>query len=564
MFAAFIGAAPALAQGVQPKEVTKTLPPLGSATVEKTVETTALPPNSDFVFLADTTGSMGPSIEDVKTNAQTIIDALEAAGATNALYGVANYRDFTSTGPCDYGTELDTDLTDATAAKAAIDTWFANNGCDIPEANFLALHQIATSELGISWRSDSTKFIIWFGDAPSHDPICPELPGNSDPHTVTEASVTADLVGADIHVIAATALSGPGLDADPKPFSGDYVAVCGPEQGTAGQATRIAAATGGVHLINPPGSSIAETILDAIEALPPIPTTVTPVANCDVGLTVTFNPPFAVVDSGDTATFQETITVTSTTAPATLHCTVDFLINGANAGEAYRQTITVHVVPGPPATVTLEPKTGVNPVGDQHCVTATVRDAFGNPVPGATVDFTTTGGATPPSGSATTNSEGKAQFCFTGPSLPGTVTITATVRGTMIQDTATKSFVLPQSTEGCKVTQGGWIVTTAGNRANFGGNAHVPPKGEQNYQDKAMNLHVKSINVVAVMCSADGTSASIFGTAKVNGAGSFDYRIDVRDLGEPGTTDRYRIRLSNGYDSGDQQLVGGNVQIHTK
>jgi hypothetical protein len=33
--------------------------------------------------------------------------------------------------------------------------------------------------------------------------------------------------------------------------------------------------------------------------------------------------------------------------------------------------------------------------------------------------------------------------------------------------------------------------------------------------------------------------------------------------GEPGTVDTYRIRLSNGYDSGEQTLVGGNVQIHS-
>jgi hypothetical protein len=64
------------------------------------------------------------------------------------------------------------------------------------------------------------------------------------------------------------------------------------------------------------------------------------------------------------------------------------------------------------------------------------------------------------------------------------------------------------------------------------------------------------------VCSADGTSASIFGTATIDGGGSFNYRIDLRDLGEPGVNDRYRIRLSNGYDSGDQQLNGGNVQIH--
>jgi hypothetical protein len=49
----------------------------------------------------------------------------------------------------------------------------------------------------------------------------------------------------------------------------------------------------------------------------------------------------------------------------------------------------------------------------------------------------------------------------------------------------------------------------------------------------------------------------------VNGGGTFNFRIDVADNGEPGRSDTYRIRLSNGYDSGVQTLsAGGNVQIH--
>ena len=65
------------------------------------------------------------------------------------------------------------------------------------------------------------------------------------------------------------------------------------------------------------------------------------------------------------------------------------------------------------------------------------------------------------------------------------------------------------------------------------------------------------------MCSDDGKSASIFGTATVNGSGSFDYRIDVTDNDEPGAgSDTYRIRLSNGYDSGKRVLAGGNIQLH--
>ena len=75
-----------------------------------------------------------------------------------------------------------------------------------------------------------------------------------------------------------------------------------------------------------------------------------------------------------------------------------------------------------------------------------------------------------------------------------------------------------------------------------------------------MNVH--SIDILAVTCSADGLSASIFGTATIDGARSVDFRIDVTDEGEPGSSDTYQIRLSNGYDSGLQTLVGGNIQIH--
>jgi hypothetical protein len=470
-------AATGLGQGVTPQQLTVTLPPGGSTTVDKEVETNRLPPASDFLFLADTTGSMGPSIADVRANAQLIINAIEGAGAADARYAVANYRDTTATAACNYLDELDTNFTNAAGAIAAINTWAAgmvpgvDDGCDLPEAQLYALHQAATSELGLSWRTDAEKFVIWFGDAPGHEPICNALPGYSDAHpAITEASATADLVNLGAHVIAVSIVSPTqlGLDADPKPFSISYPPPCAADEtGTAGQATRIALATGGVILVNPPGSSVAATIIAALNALPPVPVTVTPVATCDAGLAVTFDPATQVVPSGSTATFEETITVTAALPGVTLGCTVDFLINGMNAGPEFRETIRV------------------------------------------TVGF-------------------------------------------------------PASTEGCKVTQGGWIVTTQGDRANFGGNAHVPPKGNENYVDHGTDMHVSSIDVLSVVCSEDGTTASIFGTATIDGAGSYVYRIDVVDLGEPGTSDRYRIRLSNGYDSGDQELKGGNVQIHLK
>jgi len=567
---AIVGAPHAMSAGVTPKIVNLHLNPGESATIGKDVQTTKLPPDSDFVFLADNTGSMGPSINDVKTNSQSIIDAIEAAGATNARYGVGNYQDFQQFAPCPYGFQLNTNLTNASSAKTAINAWAAGNGCDTAEANLFGLHRVAVHD--ITWRADTfgARFVIWFGDAPGHDPICNALPGYTDPHSpITEASATADLVGQGIHVIAANILNppgSPGLDADPTPYSSGYDNVCGPPDGAAGQAARITTATGGVELVNPPAGSISSTIISAINALPPVPVVVTPIATCDAGLTVTNMPPTQTVPSGSTAHFSETISV-SPAAPlgSTLHCTVDFTINGAPAGPDFQQKITVEVGHGVPTKLVLTPKTSTNPVDSQHCVTATVTDAFGNPVPDVVVDFKVSGEDNL-SGSAKTNASGQATFCYTVGSFPGGDVITATAEGgTHPTDTATKTITLPENTPGCKVTGGGRITAADGDKATFGGNAMGSgPSGEEEYQDhgSAMDINVHSSSVLSVSCSADKTSATIFGTATVNGAGSYMFRIDVKDLGEPGTNDRYRIRLSNGYDSGDQQLVSGNIQIH--
>ena len=73
---------------------------------------------------------------------------------------------------------------------------------------------------------------------------------------------------------------------------------------------------------------------------------------------------------------------------------------------------------------------------------------------------------------------------------------------------------------------------------------------------------VNTIDVQAVTCSNDRTQASIFGHATVDGAGSFEYEIDLQDNGEPGINDMYRILIPGiAYESGLQRLQGGNVQI---
>ena len=116
------------------------------------------------------------------------------------------------------------------------------------------------------------------------------------------------------------------------------------------------------------------------------------------------------------------------------------------------------------------------------------------------------------------------------------------------------------------ITNGGMIIASNTDPATFGGVARVSlgiVSGQEEYQimgpSEPINVH--SISVTMVQCTNDRQAASIFGLATINGSGSFNFQIDVEDNGEPGTADKYRMQV-NGYDSGLQTLVGGNVQIH--
>ncbi len=271
-----------------------------------------------------------------------------------------------------------------------------------------------------------------------------------------------------------------------------------------------------------------------------------------------------------TATTAGSYTIQGTYEPISVHAT--------STG-----TDTITVTAGPPALVTVDPFTSTNPVNSQHCVTATVTDAFGNPNSGVRVFFTVTGVNTA-SGVRTTGTDGTTgQFCYTG-RLFGMDTIKAVADAngnnnpelTEPSGEGTKVWMLPPSTAFCVVdfvTYGVRITAMNGDLANAGGNARVDeagePSGQHQYRDHgpAQPMNVHSINVLAVTCSdidgvPGGKQAQIFGEATIDGAGRYAYRIDVEDRGEPGTNDKYWISLSNGYDSGNQTLDGGNVKIH--
>ncbi len=280
---------------VSPSVVTETKNPGDSFTVNKTVTTPAIPPRPDVVFLADSTGSMSAAIANVRTGATNIMNQVRAAQA-DSQFGVADYKDFNCNVANPYAFKLGQAITPSIGdAQAAINAWSASGGCDLPEAQLNALTQLATGPTG--FRSGSSRIIVWFGDAPGHDPS-----GGA-----TLASTISALNGAGVRVIAVST----GAD----------------QLNSAGQATAITSATGGVFRSGVNDTAVAAAILSALSNLP---VTVSPVVTCDPGLAVTLvatSP--ETITSGGTVTYTETIAVDAANpGGTTLSCTVKFLLNG--------------------------------------------------------------------------------------------------------------------------------------------------------------------------------------------------------------------------------------------
>lgn len=220
--------ASASADSISPETFSATLAVGESVTITKTVTVSAGTPTSskvDVFFLMDETGSMGGPISTVKTAAASILAS--TLGLGDVAFAVGGYRDQGDS----FAYRLLTDVTtDSAAIQTGINTWSASGGGDTPEANLYALEQAATTT---SWRSGSERILIWFGDAPGHDPRLGS----------TEASATSALVTAGIAVQAVS--TGGNLD-------------------STGQATRISTATGGAYFASVNTASLVATITSAI------------------------------------------------------------------------------------------------------------------------------------------------------------------------------------------------------------------------------------------------------------------------------------------------------------
>lgn len=170
----------------------------------------------DVLYLADTTGSMGSFIAAIKAAAASMHSTL-VANLTNLKVGISAYKDTGDVYVYKNFQSIAT-LTPAAFSAGIAGSWSASGGGDWPEAQLFALRE-AANQAATGWRNASTKVIIWFGDAPGHDPS----------HAgVTLAAAQAALLAKGIKVMAldCSQLNSP----NPTP-----------------QATTLATATGGFY-----------------------------------------------------------------------------------------------------------------------------------------------------------------------------------------------------------------------------------------------------------------------------------------------------------------------------
>ncbi|WP_417538936.1 putative Ig domain-containing protein [Marinobacter sp.] len=231
-----------------------------SVTVQRSITLSESGPAAnrvDVVFLADNTGSMGGAVKAVKDNARAILDAIAGEDqrfeGVDVAFGVGRYlgdpREFGSAAnAADRAYQLLQPVTEnKDDVQAAINQWYAQGGGDAAEANFFALHQVATSgaatdgegstDRGYStgadtgWRDGAAKIIVWFGDVHSH----------TSSVSVQEVISALEVNGVSVAAVN-TRGSGQGID-------------------TGSQATDIVTATGGV-LVN--GVQSHAAMVDAI------------------------------------------------------------------------------------------------------------------------------------------------------------------------------------------------------------------------------------------------------------------------------------------------------------
>ena len=302
--ALLLGALPAVAVAQTatfvPPDTTFVLNPGEQQIIDVTVCLPGQLTKADVYLLADVTTSMDPVLDQLKADAQLIVNALAGATSIDIAVGLGSYRDFVNLPflPQPYIPQVAVTKNAATVI-AGINDWIAAGGGDPPESQFYALWKLATDPIP-GFRPGAKRLVVWFGDSPGHDPICPAMVGGlgDPPLAIDENVLTSALTAAGpggtsvlaIGTVTSTLVYPDALNSDPQigGFNIDYNFSCS-QAGSAGQAQRIADATGGSYtqIVDP--TQITNAILTALSNF---------FTTADVSLAVT----------GDIAPFVKSIT----------------------------------------------------------------------------------------------------------------------------------------------------------------------------------------------------------------------------------------------------------------
>ena len=206
-------ATPALAMGagVSPATYDASVDPGATVHVTKTVSTPEIPPKPDIVLVVDRP-EHGPGHRR-RQGRDGLIDSVQAA-QPDAEFAIASYKDV---GDGARVLPVETGLTGGQAtAQTAIDSLSASGGGDTPEGQINALWEVGSGGDAIAFRLDSSRIVVWFGDASGHDPAAgtarptPRRPSRasaprSSPSTSSpEAADGLDTTGQAQRIAAAT------------------------------------------------------------------------------------------------------------------------------------------------------------------------------------------------------------------------------------------------------------------------------------------------------------------------------------------------------------------------
>ncbi len=243
----------------------------------------------------------------------------------------------------------------------------------------------------------------------------------------------------------------------------------------------------------------------------------------------------------------------------------------------YPRSTPLPPTPGP-ASVAVDAGTlSTSLAGQPVTVTATVRDASGLPLPDIPVTWSASGVGNLTASSHLTDSFGRVRATALS-SGPGTQTVTATASGlsTSIALTWIGVAVPPlpcllscptpvQDSVGRANVGGWWTVGSAKHRlaATAQHNAGATTtSGELSYDDRS-GTTVDGTGVEHLVIS--GSTATVTGSAVVNGDSGYRYTLAITDNGEPGSADTVDLTVTKPgstwrlHDAGT--LAGGNAQV---